>query len=148
MSQRHPLHDEDEKMLKILACKKLMGLQTGCKNVYNGVDIYTDVKKYIYIYEKAGDTWLINVFGCDKETLYTLKFYHCRCCVRIHTRINDGRYNFEGYALKLFVEDCVGKFIKAETVIAFTAENGFLYSLSFIDELKCRVRQWRAIMVY
>jgi hypothetical protein len=52
MSQRRPLHDEDEKMLKILACKKLMCLQTGCKNVYNGVHIYTDVKKYIYIYMK------------------------------------------------------------------------------------------------
>ena len=128
----------------------LLGLQTGCKNVYNGVHIYTGVRKYIYIHEKAdGDTWLINVFGCDEETLYTLKFYHCHCCVRLHTRINNGRSpNFDGYNLKLFVDNCVGKFTKAETVIAFTAENGFLYSLSFIDELKCRVRQWRAIMDY
>ena len=142
------LHDEDEKMLKILACGNLMGLQTGCKNVYNGVHIYTDVKKYICLYEKDDDdTWLINIFDLYKSNLYTLKFHRCHCFVRSQY-FDDGRYNFDGYELKLFVEDCVRKFTRAETVVAYTAENGFLYSLRFIDELKCRIRLWRAIMGY
>jgi hypothetical protein len=149
-----PLHDEDKKMIKILACKKLR-LHTSVQNVYNGIHIYNGVKKYIYIHEKVvgGDTWLINVLGCDvfghvKETLYTLDFYHCHCCVRGPDFGPNYRPHFERYDLKLFVNNCMLKFRKAETVIAFTAENGFLYSLSFINELKCRVSQWRAIMDY
>jgi hypothetical protein len=141
---------EDRKMLKILETAKPS--RRCVLPVYNGVHIFTAVRKYIYIREKRDEnTWLLNILICGQavpNVSYTLTFHHCHVRVRgVCDEDMDLRYgSFCSYDIRLFVELCVRNFTKGEIVVEFTKQNGFLYSLNFIATIKCRVEEWRAIM--
>ena len=85
-----------------------------------------------------------------------IKFHRMTCIRVVQCCYGDRWYQadveFVKLNVKLFVDECIRKFNSAETVkeaeTVFNVESGFLYSLSFVDELKCRVKRWRAIMDY
>jgi hypothetical protein len=149
-------------MLKILGKIKKPSRRRQALHVYNGVHIFYNVRKYIYIQEKRDEnTWLLNVLLCGYHTVvYILTFHHCHCSVRGVTKDGgdgagyedndadmDIRYGtFCTYDIRTYVALCVRNFTKGETIVEFTKRNGFLYSLNFITAIKCRVEEWRAIM--